>query len=152
MILFLKHLLKARSTDSVGAVSLIFKWEGKRWSGFKITKNVINNAHTLIAFKSSMQAVQAFLPLLKSLVPWMPGSSLENFCSTVLQKNVCLCWLGISFSKISGLTCYTAECLFISNLQIHSLQVAVVWIRHYYICWIYISCVQCPFHVSKQFH
>ena len=65
MIIFLKNLLKARSIDSVGAVSLIFKWKGKRWSQFKITKNVINNIHTSIAFKSSMQADSSISPLIE---------------------------------------------------------------------------------------
>ena len=66
MILFLKNLFKAQSTGSVGAVYMIFKWEGKGWCGFKITRNVIDNAHTSIASKSSMQADSSISPSIET--------------------------------------------------------------------------------------
>ena len=151
MVLFLKNLLKARSTCSVGAVLLIFKWKRKRWSGFKITKNVINNAHTSIASKSSMQANSSISPSIEisgAMNAWLP---LFKTCSTVLQKNVCFCCLWTSFSKISELTYYWR--LFICYFQIHSLQVAniasckaLIYLLALYLC------VQCPFHANKELH
>ena len=75
MIVFLKNLLKAPSTGSVWAVSLIFKWNGKRWSGFKITKNVIDTPHTSIAFKSSMQTDSSISPSIEisgAMNAWLP--------------------------------------------------------------------------------
>ena len=65
MVFFLKNLLKGWSKGSIVEVYLIFKWKGKRLSGFKTTKNDINNVHTPIAFKPSMQDDSSISPAIE---------------------------------------------------------------------------------------